>query len=609
MPADTTYPSGSLNVQAALGPLPAYASGDSAPAGLAVSRRWWVTPLFLGALGLLSILTFMLLPTIGSAYRHLLAVAAATPDHELGDPELLGFRPFFGLFLALIASFSAGPATQRARFLVWSLPLYMAAVFIVDGFLAQGTAYGGPPPLSSTGSTVSAVVGLLVLVFAIFRGFRLPGGVRVPRERPRSWSHLMALLLGLFVAAGALLVTVQFGSEQMEYLRAASFGRWGGAWTVFFVTLMGFLFILSRFQRKSMGYTGTCPSVAFLVPAHNEAMGIEGCIRSLDAAAARFQGRTTLYLVDNGSTDGTGWIADRALAGCRRLRGVILHCPEPGKARALNHGLRHVTEDLVVRIDADTVVPPDVLEALVPHFADPAVGGVGGVPLPHNPTSWFGRMRRIEVYTNVGFIRIAQSAVDAVTVLPGMLVAYRRELLVKLGGFGEGFNGEDADATVRIGRLGYRIIVDPTIRPLTEMPISIAQLREQRLRWSRGLFHMAARNLSAIPMRQGIRGVWLLPWTVLSGCRRLVAIPLILHLAIAQALGHPVLSVPRGPATLALALTFSLFLPTLILLAYRQFDVVPFIPTYVAFALFRSYIGLETVLTLRLRGSAGGNLS
>lgn len=54
-------------------------------------------------------------------------------------------------------------------------------------------------------------------------------------------------------------------------------------------------------------------------------------------------------------------------------------------------------------------------------------------------------------------------------VMPGVLASYRRELLVALGGFGEGFNGEDADITVRIGRLGYRIVNDPRIRVQTEM--------------------------------------------------------------------------------------------------------------------------------------------
>ena len=37
---------------------------------------------------------------------------------------------------------------------------------------------------------------------------------------------------------------------------------------------------------------------------------------------------------------------------------------------------------------------------------------------------------------------------------PGLVAAYRRSAIVRLGGFGEGFNGEDADASMRIGRLG-----------------------------------------------------------------------------------------------------------------------------------------------------------
>ncbi len=82
--------------------------------------------------------------------------------------------------------------------------------------------------------------------------------------------------------------------------------------------------------------------------------------------------------------------------------------------------------------------------------------------LTKTPKSWFGRwvsrMRVMEVCYSLGFMRVAEGAADMVWCMPGFLASYRREALAKLGGFGEGFNGEDADITVRIGRLGYRII-------------------------------------------------------------------------------------------------------------------------------------------------------
>ena len=183
-----------------------------------------------------------------------------------------------------------------------------------------------------------------------------------------------------------------------------------------------------------------------------------------------------------------------------------------GKAYALNSASGMSAEEIVLRIDADTLVTRSVLFGLARHFGDPSVGGSSGMPLPRVQESWICRMRALEVYYQVGFKRAGYNAVDAIGVLPGALVAYRRDLLVKLNGFAEGVNGEDADMTVRVGRLGYRIVSDASVRAYTEMPTTFAYLREQRMRWARGTYHMLARNKSGIVMLQGLRCVWMLPW-------------------------------------------------------------------------------------------------
>ena len=56
----------------------------------------------------------------------------------------------------------------------------------------------------------------------------------------------------------------------------------------------------------------------------------------------------------------------------------MLTKPNSGKADALNFGLEHVTEEIFVGIDADTVIAPDAVSKLVPHFADPRGRGHGG---------------------------------------------------------------------------------------------------------------------------------------------------------------------------------------------------------------------------------------
>jgi cellulose synthase/poly-beta-1,6-N-acetylglucosamine synthase-like glycosyltransferase len=190
-----------------------------------------------------------------------------------------------------------------------------------------------------------------------------------------------------------------------------------------------------------------------------------------------------------------------------------------------------------------------------------------------------------------------------VMVMPGVLASYRRELVTELGGFGEGFNGEDADITVRIGRLGYRIVNDPRIRVQTEMPATVAHLREQRQRWARGLFHMAARNLSIVRMRQGIRGMLLLPWSILNSARRSLMLPL-LACAVAVELTYPAVFSMREISLMAGAVvTVQLAVIAVLLLAHRQFRALLTLPSFVAFRVFRAWVTLESLFTLRLRSS------
>jgi cellulose synthase/poly-beta-1,6-N-acetylglucosamine synthase-like glycosyltransferase len=210
-----------------------------------------------------------------------------------------------------------------------------------------------------------------------------------------------------------------------------------------------------------------------------------------------------------------------------------------------------------------------------------------------------GLLRTIEVFYNIGFNRVAQSSLDAVMVLPGIMSAYRREALTRLGGFATGINGEDTDMSVRIGRLGYRLLVDMRIRVYTEVPGSFAHLREQRLRWSRSLYHVISRNMSAIRMLQGPRGIWVLTSAVYFSTRRLVTIPLIIYALILLAINPADPALRQGAAIGAMVIGPQIFILAVTLLVYRRFLYIPFIPAFLLFRMLRGYFALESFFTLR----------
>ena len=151
---------------------------------------------------------------------------------------------------------------------------------------------------------------------------------------------------------------------------------------LFLLGMVCVLAVWSALDRPSKPHEGPWLSAAFLIPAFNEAHGITETIRSIDVAAARYNARCDVYVVDNGSWDDTMEVARRVLDECPNLRGHVLQCPEPGKSHALNFGLLQIEEEVIVRIDADTLVEPSLLENVIPWFWDPSVGAVGGLPLP-----------------------------------------------------------------------------------------------------------------------------------------------------------------------------------------------------------------------------------
>ena len=158
--------------------------------------------------------------------------------------------------------------------------------------------------------------------------------------------------------------------------------------------------------------------------------------------------------------------------------------------------------------------------------------------------------------------------------------------------------------TVRVGRKGYKIIIDPTITVYTEAPRTLAHLREQRLRWSRSFLHVFARNMSAIWMRQGVRGLWILPTAFWGVFRRSIVAPLLVFAAIV-AIFDPGADVLRHGAGVVAIMVGPVFLITVgVLITYRRPDLIPYLPAYLFLRLFRAYTALEMLFTLPLKAAS-----
>ncbi len=157
--------------------------------------------------------------------------------------------------------------------------------------------------------------------------------------------------------------------------------------------------------------------------------------------------------------------------------------------------------------------------------------------------------------------------------------------------------------------MGHKIIIDPTVTVYTETPQTLAHLREQRLRWSRSFLHVFARNMSAIWMRQGVRGIWTLPTAFWGVFRRSIVIPLVVF-AMVVAIFHPEAELLRHGAGLIAVMVGPVFLITIaVLITYRRLDLLPYLPAYLFLRMFRAYTALEMLFTLPLKEIAEPSLA
>jgi cellulose synthase/poly-beta-1,6-N-acetylglucosamine synthase-like glycosyltransferase len=580
---------------------------DTAPPGLSVPRPRWVAPLFLALFAACAAAVDPWIPPVTHIYGRLLRAMANVPEGTFGKQSSVAVRPLMLLLALLFALLAAGTVRRRVRLFLTTVLAFAVLAVLTDLALTRLSLYGGPGPFGALGNTIAGLDGLVALAIGVFTSAALPPGVVVRSERRRP--HRDIALLFIVVAAAVLavlLVKRHWGEVLILLSRTPLLGGIASALVVFFGLFPGMLYALNITRRctRRGRHTMLFP-VGIVVPARNEEGLIGDCVRAIDEAVAGYPEQCTVYVIENGSTDRTLAEASAAIRAARHVRGVLLQCEPKGKAYALNHGLRHVTEEIVLRIDADTLVTRSVLFGLIRHFGDPSVGGSSGMPLPRVQESWICRMRALEVYYQVGFKRAGYNAVDAIGVLPGALVAYRRDLLVKLNGFAEGVNGEDADMTIRVGRLGYRIVSDTSVRAYTEMPSTFAYLREQRMRWARGTYHMLARNKSGIYMLQGLRCVWMLPWAGFIMFRRLMMLPFAAAGLLLVLLNHSSLPLQEISAGGAIFLGVQLIQMMACMVLLGDTRLIASLPSYLLFRLIVSFYALETLLTLAFDRSPG----
>ena len=264
-----------------------------------------------------------------------------------------------------------------------------------------------------------------------------------------------------------------------------------GARVILVVTLATWHLKRSRAQEPLDGYL---PPVAVVVPAYNEAVGIEAAVRSL--AASEYPD-LEIVVVDDGSDDDTAESVERL--GLPHVR--VLKKENGGKASALNVGIAATTAPVIVMVDGDTLFEPDTVRRLVQPLVDERVGAVSGNTKVGNRRGLLGRWQHIEYVTGFNLDRRMYEVLQCTPTVPGAIGAFRRDVLVEVGGVSDDTLAEDTDLTLAIGRTGRRVVYADDARAWTEAPATLGNLWRQRYRWSYGTMQAVWKHKGALLTR------------------------------------------------------------------------------------------------------------
>ncbi|KAB2336727.1 glycosyltransferase family 2 protein [Cytobacillus depressus] len=262
--------------------------------------------------------------------------------------------------------------------------------------------------------------------------------------------------------------------------------------------------------------------MSLLIPAYNESLVIKNCLMGIHHV--NYSNLEVLFIND-GSTDNTFGILNEllilkktsrtkiGLLKYKKVNGIyysekfpnifVIDKENGGKADALNAGIEFAKKEIIITLDADSILEPNSLNEMNKAFSNPKVVAAGGLVniiqgyknerktlLPSFRMSGLIRFQILQYLTAFYLHKTTQAKLRAITVIAGAFGAFRKNVLLMANGYRKTV-GEDMDITLRIQELigtkmkGKRIVFVPEAVCFTECPESFRNLFRQRIRWQK----------------------------------------------------------------------------------------------------------------------------
>lgn len=242
-----------------------------------------------------------------------------------------------------------------------------------------------------------------------------------------------------------------------------------------------------RQHRHTVGRHKYEPLVTVAISAHNEEKVIMRCLESI---ANNTYKRIQIIVVDDGSKDRTSAICYEFLSSHPNIdMRIITYKQNVGKGGALNSGLkRHAKGELVMTLDADSVLAPDAIKNATAYFLDPSVAGVAAnVQIIKEPTI-LGLLQKFEHM--VGYrSKKTYSLANCEFIVGGVASTYRLDILQKVGFYDTDTVTEDIGLSMKVisnGNKAHRLVYAVDVVAMTEGVVGFKALAKQRFRWKYG---------------------------------------------------------------------------------------------------------------------------
>ncbi|WP_088008529.1 glycosyltransferase [Indiicoccus explosivorum] len=253
--------------------------------------------------------------------------------------------------------------------------------------------------------------------------------------------------------------------------------------------------IWSRSRTPERERLAHYPSVAVLIPARDEELVLESTLGAM--VRLDYGGRLDVYVLDDGSEDGTAAIAQEFAAVFSRIHYVPVPPGKPsGKSRVLNYGIRTIEADYIAVYDADNEPEPDAVERLVEaaERTPDAAGAVGYVKTKNMAANVLTRMIGLEFQVFQLLMQCGRWSLFKLGSLAGTNMLLRKSVATELGDYDVYALAEDAELTVRLNAAGYRLPVVPDSRTWEQEPETIRALIRQRTRWLTGNIYLLEKS-------------------------------------------------------------------------------------------------------------------